>query len=106
MNRHSRIFIITAPSGTGKSTINRKLVNNIQNLSFSVSVTTRRQRANEVHGEHYWFIDQDTFKSHIKEQNLVEHAEVFGNFYGTTFEEIERLQSQNLDIIVEIDIKA
>ena len=100
-----KIYVITAPSGTGKSTINRQLVANIDALSFSVSMTTRNRRPQENNGEHYWFVDRETFEGAINSNALIEYAQVFENLYGTSTSEIKRLQSKDHDILIEIDVQ-
>ncbi len=103
--RQRSIVIITAPSGTGKTTLTRRLVKEIPHLSFSVSVTTRPIRVGEVDGEHYWFMNRDTFLQKVKNGDMVEWAEVFGNFYGTTKDEITRIQKLGHQALLEIDVQ-
>ena len=105
MNTQSMTYIITAPSGTGKSTINRRLVKDIENLEFSVSYTTRDRRPDEINGIHYWFIEQKEFKKLIQQKEMLEWAEVFGNFYGTSQLEINRIISQRKEALLEIDVQ-
>ena len=105
MNPTTNIFVVTAPSGTGKSTINRRLVTEIEKLSFSISLTTRKQRASEKNGKHYWFVDQETFEEKIKNHSLIEYANVFGNLSGTSFDEVERLTREGFHVLLEIDVQ-
>lgn len=100
-----KTFIITAPSGTGKSTINRRLVDELHDLEFSVSYTTREKRVGESHGTHYWFIKQEEFEDLIAADQMLEWAEVFGNYYGTSKREIQRITNDNKSALLEIDVQ-
>ncbi len=77
------VFIISAPSGSGKSTLVKRLLTNEPELMFSVSYTTRPPRGHEVEGENYHFISRDEFEKRVALGEFLEHAEVFGNYYGT-----------------------
>jgi len=99
------IVIVTAPSGTGKTTLTRRLIKETPDLSFSVSVTTRPMRKGETDGEHYWFVNRDTFLQKEKNGDLIEWAEVFGNFYGTTKQEIKRIEALGHKALLEIDVQ-
>lgn len=101
----SSIIIVTAPSGTGKTTLTRRLVRESQDLSFSVSVTTRSKREGENNGEHYWYVDEKTFKQYVEENRMVEWANVFGNLYGTTKDEIKRIHDRQQRALLEIDVQ-
>lgn len=101
----SSILIVTAPSGTGKTTLTRRLVKETPSLSFSVSVTTRPMRKGENNGEHYWYVDERTFMQYVNEQRMVEWANVFGNLYGTTKEEIKRIHDKGQRALLEIDVQ-
>jgi guanylate kinase len=99
------VFIISAPSGSGKSTLVKRLLASERGLLFSVSYTTRRPRGNEKPGESYIYISRDEFLRRIDDREFLEHAEVFGNFYGTHREVLEQAQSQGKDLILDIDVK-
>ncbi len=102
----SKLIAFTAPSGAGKTTIVRHLLNKFPNLAFSVSATTRQARPNEVDGEDYYFMSPEAFKRLIQEKAFVEWEEVYADqFYGTLRSEIERLWRQNLHILFDIDVK-
>lgn len=105
MSLSSKIIIITAPSGTGKTTINRRLVQEIDALEFSVSYTTRKKRKGEQDGVHYWFIDRSQFDSLVEQKGMIEWANVFGLFYGTGYSELERAKANNKSILLEIDVQ-
>lgn len=99
------LFIITSPSGGGKGTLIRKVLPTIENLSYSVSYTTRNSRDGEIHGEHYFFVGIDEFKSLIEQKEFLEYAEVHGKFYGTSKTQVEKEISEGNDIILEIDVQ-
>lgn len=99
------LFIITSPSGGGKGTLIARVLPLIENLSYSVSFTTRAMREGEVDGEHYFFISQEEFKDKIQKDEFLEHAEVHGNYYGTSKKQVERETDNGNDIILEIDIR-
>ncbi|MGI8542738.1 MAG: guanylate kinase [Aridibacter sp.] len=99
------LFIITSPSGGGKGTLIKKVLPTIENLSYSVSYTTRNKREGEVHGRDYSFVSIDDFKNLIKNDELLEFAEVHNNFYGTSKNQVERETDSGNDIILEIDVE-
>lgn len=97
------VFIVTAPSGAGKTSLVSALIEQSADAALSVSHTTRPPRRGEIDGQHYHFVDVDGFHRMTTEGAFVEHAEVFGNFYGTSFAAIDRLLSVDRDVILEID---
>lgn len=101
-----RLLIFSAPSGSGKTTIVRHLLQYPElNLEFSVSCTTRAPRGEEKHGEHYYFLSLETFKQHIKNGDFVEWEEVYrDNFYGTLKTEVERIWARGKNVIFDIDV--
>ncbi|MBV8570618.1 MAG: guanylate kinase [Acidobacteriaceae bacterium] len=99
------VFIISAPSGSGKSTLVARLLAGDAGLRFSVSYTTRRPRGNEKPGESYVYISREEFLRRIDGNEFLEHAEVFGNFYGTNREVLEQAQSEGKDLILDIDVQ-
>lgn len=105
MTLHFKNYIISAPSGTGKTTLNRRLVKAIPELEFSISHTTRPIRSNEREGDHYYFVDKPAFNDLIKNHALLEWAEVFGNFYGTSFGELKRINAKGHSALLEIDVQ-
>ena len=101
-----KLFIFTAPSGAGKTTIVRHLLKQFEELAFSVSATTRSKRYYEVEGKDYYFISPERFKALIAEDAFVEWEEVYTDqFYGTLKSEVERLWRLNKHIIFDIDVK-
>ncbi len=103
--RMTTVFIISAPSGSGKSTLVARLLASDPGLRFSVSYTTRKARGNEKPGESYVYIGRDEFERRIDHGEFLEHAEVFGNFYGTHREVLEQAQAEGKDLILDIDVK-
>lgn len=99
------IFIISAASGTGKTTLVSRLLQNDDSIHVSISHTTRQPRTGEQHGEHYYFVSKEEFIQLIGEGAFLEHAEVFGNFYGTSLQVVKEMTEQGLDVILEIDVQ-
>lgn len=104
MTARGNLFIVSAPSGAGKSSlISALLENQPTDMQVSVSHTTRQPRQGEVDGQHYHFVTPDSFKSLIKDDAFFEWAEVFGNFYGTSRIAIENTLNQGIDVFLDID---
>ena len=104
--QNAKLIIVTAPSGAGKTTIVRHLLNTFNFLDFSVSVTTRAKRAHETEGKDYYFKSSDAFKQLIKDEAFAEYEEVYENqFYGTLKSEIERIWKGGKRIVFDIDVK-
>jgi guanylate kinase len=100
------IFIVSAPSGVGKTTLNRRLLAEFKDkIAMSVSLTTRPQRPNEVEGEHYRFVTLEQFQQAVSAGKMLEWAEIFGNTYGTSLDEIRRIQNLHRDVLLEIDVQ-
>jgi len=97
------IFIISAPSGTGKTTLVRRVMEQLPNLRFSVSYTTRPPRANEREGEDYHFVSPSLFQEMVERGEFLEWAEVLGNRYGTARVNVRTLESEGIDLILDID---
>ncbi|NQD36475.1 guanylate kinase [Permianibacter sp. IMCC34836] len=98
-----KLFIISAASGTGKTTLVTALVKDMPGVIHSISTTTRAKRDGEVHGVHYNFVSVDEFKAMVARHAFYEHAEVHGNFYGTSREWVEARLAEGQDVILEID---
>jgi guanylate kinase len=97
------VFIISAPSGSGKSTLVGRLLQDVPGLAFSVSYTTRAPRANEREGEDYHFITRADFEDRVARGEFLEHAEVFGNCYGTHCGILEEARLAGKDVVLDID---
>ncbi len=106
MKKGGKLIIFSAPSGSGKTTIVRYLLEQPElNLAFSVSATSRSRRGKEKDGTHYYFISLTEFKRHIKNDDFLEWEEVYrDNFYGTLKSEIERLWAEGKNVIFDIDV--
>ena len=99
----ANLFIIAAPSGCGKTSLVKALLESSSKLSVSVSHTTRKPRKGEINGENYHFVSKERFGEMISNNDFVEFAEVFGNMYGTARSNIKEKLDANIDIILEID---
>ena len=99
------IFVISAASGTGKTTLVSRLVQQHPNVRVSVSHTTRPPRAGEVNGQHYHFVSEEECVRLAGEGAFLEHAQVFGNYYGTSYESVQSMCEQGYDVILEIDVQ-
>jgi guanylate kinase len=99
------VFIISAPSGSGKSTLVRQLLDTVPNLLFSISYTTRAMRNGERQGEDYNFISREEFETLVLRGEFLEHAEVFGNFYGTHRGALYQATEQHKDLVLDIDVQ-
>ena len=97
------LYIISAPSGAGKTSLITKLLEGLDDAEMAVSHTTRPQREGETDGKHYHFVTADTFLAGIGNDEFLEHAHVFGNHYGTSKKAIEDITSKGVDVILEID---
>lgn len=103
VKRRGLLFILSSPSGAGKTTITRALLEQDRHLTISVSVTTRAPRPGEVDGKDYHFITKDQFDQMVENNQLLEHAKVFGNYYGTPLGPVEEALANSQDIIFDID---
>ena len=103
--RRGILFIISAPSGTGKTTLCKQLVANIPGLWHSVSYTTRTPRPGEEHGREYYFTDDTTFQAMIDRHAFVEWARVYGHLYGTPRRMVADKIEQGIDVLLEIDVQ-
>lgn len=103
LKRRGLMMVLSSPSGAGKTTISRRLLESDGGISLSVSVTTRAPRPNEQHGRDYYFIDKAEFNLMVNRGQLLEHAKVFGNYYGTPRERVETLLEEGRDVLFDID---
>ena len=106
MQRRGKTFIVSGPSGVGKSTVLKALFDQRTDLYFSISATTRDPRPGEVDGVHYHFIPAEEFHRMVEEDEFLEYAEYVGNFYGTPKKYVDRAMDDGRDVILDIEIKA
>ena len=99
------LFILSAPSGSGKSTLVSQLRSMVPNLDFSVSYTTRAPRGSEQEGREYHFIQRDQFQRMLADNEFLEHAEVFGNCYGTARSNLQQAAERGNDLLLDIDVQ-
>jgi guanylate kinase len=99
------VFIISAPSGSGKSTLVKQLLNSIPDLDFSISYTTRSPRGSEVNGKQYYFVSRAEFEQMVRDDDFLEHAEVFGNYYGTSRRFLRDAELRGRDLLLDIDVQ-
>ncbi len=98
-----RLVVISAPSGAGKTSLVKALLDSVSGVRFSVSYTTREARDGEVDGRDYYFVSPDQFEKMVADGEFLEHATVFGNRYGTSRAEVSRLTDAGYDVLLEID---
>lgn len=98
-----QLYVISGPSGVGKSTIVQQLRNGVKDLAYSISYTSRKPRQKEVDGVNYHFVDRETFEKMIQEKAFVEWAEVYDALYGTSLDVIQNQRSQGLDVVLDMD---
>ena len=101
--RRGRLFVVAAPSGAGKTSLVRELMQREPSLRFSISYTTRPQRPKEVHGRDYFFVNRAEFDRMVTAGEFLEHATVFDNSYGTSRRQVEESLAAGQDLILEID---
>ncbi len=104
-SKEGKVVVISGPSGVGKTTISKEVVRRLEDAYLSVSVTTRPQASSEVDGHDYWFVSKEEFRRRINEDLFLEHAEVFGNFYGTPKDKIDEAVQSGKVVILEIDVQ-
>lgn len=97
------LYVVSGPSGTGKTTLCKELIRAIPDLSFSISYTTRPPRRNETSGKDYYFVTPEVFEKMVAQGEFAEWAEIYGNLYGTTRSSIEQALQQGRDLIFDID---
>lgn len=97
------VFIVSAPSGAGKSTVLSEIVKRDSNIKYSISYTTRAKRGSEVDGQDYFFVSKQKFEEMIKDNLFAEYAEVYGNYYGTSIDYLKDEKAKGHDLILDID---
>ena len=103
MINSGNLYIVSAPSGAGKTSLLKALSTTVENITISVSTTTRDIRSGEVNGDHYHFVSVEKFTSMLADGEFLEHAEVFGNFYGTSKTYLTEVLHSGHDLVLEID---
>lgn len=103
MARQGILIVLSGPSGTGKGTICKELLQNCPELHYSVSATTRSPRTGEANGVNYWFTAKEDFQAMVKNDELLEWAEVYGNYYGTPRCHVDAMLHSGKDVVLEID---
>ena len=103
LKRRGLMFVLSSPSGAGKTTITRALMKSNEDLVPSVSATTRTRRAGELHAQDYYFVSKDEFRDMVDNNDMLEHAKVFDHYYGTPRGPVEEALSAGKDVIFDID---
>ena len=104
-SKEGKVVVISGSSGVGKTTISKEAVRRLDDAYLSVSVTTRLQASSEADGRDYWFVSQEEFQRRVDEDLLLEHAEVFGHFYGTPKDKIDEALGAGKTVVLEIDVQ-
>jgi guanylate kinase len=99
------VYIISAPSGSGKSTLVNELLKSVSDLEFSISYTTRAPRGSETNGRQYYFVSRPEFERMIRDDQFLEYAEVFGNYYGTARRFLREAEQNGRDLLLDIDVQ-
>ena len=101
--KNGMMFVLSSPSGVGKTTLTKKIAKNNSNFKISISHTTRKPRLNEIDGKDYYFVSKDKFDSLVKNKSFFEHAKIFDNLYGTLKDPVLNHLSQGKDVLFDID---
>ena len=103
MEKKGMMFVLSSPSGVGKTTLTKELAKKNSNFAISISHTTRKPRPNEIHGKDYYFVNEEEFNSLIKSNSFFEYAKIFDNYYGTLNEPVLKFLSLGKDVLFDID---
>ena len=103
IEKKGMMFVLSSPSGAGKTTLTKKIAENNSNFTISISYTTRKARPNEINGKDYHFVTTEKFNSLVKENNFFEYANIFDNYYGTHKKTVLELLSKGKDVLFDID---
>jgi len=101
--KRGMMFVLSSPSGAGKTTLTKKIAENNKNFTISISHSTRKPRPNEINGRDYKFVSEQEFNTLVKENNFFEYANIFGNYYGTLKKPVLELLSRGRDVLFDID---
>ena len=101
--KRGMMFVLSSPSGAGKTTLTKKIAENNKNFTISISHSTRKPRPNEINGRDYKFVSEQEFNTLVKENNFFEYANIFGNYYGTLKKPVLELLSLGRDVLFDID---
>lgn len=104
-HKPGKLIVFSAPSGTGKSTVAKLLLESIEELGFSVSATTRQRREGEVEGENYYYLTREQFEEKIRNGGFIEYEHFFGNFYGTLLDKTEDAVNTGKNLLFDLDVK-
>jgi guanylate kinase len=99
------LFVVSAPSGGGKTSLCKEVVTHLPNFEHGISYTTRKRRPNEVNGKDYHFVTEEQFMAMVEADEFVEHAQVHGNYYGTSLNDIARILSSGKNMLIDIDVQ-
>lgn len=106
LNDRGLLIVISGPSGVGKGTVRSALFQmKGHNLVYSISMTTRKPRANEVHGREYYFVTREEFEDYIKEGKMLEYAEFVNNYYGTPLDQVTEMLEAGKEVVLEIEVQ-
>lgn len=100
-----RLLVISGPSGAGKGSISKRILEEVDDLIYSISMTTRAPRPGEINGENYFFVTHEQFEATIRENGFLEYAKVYGEYYGTPKAKVMELLDEGKDVVLEIDIQ-
>ena len=103
VEKKGMMFVLSSPSGAGKTTLTKKIAEHNSNFGISISYTTRKPRPNEINGKEYHFVGMEEFNRLVKENNFFEYANIFDNYYGTLKKTVIKLISQGKDVLFDID---
>ena len=101
--KRGMMFVLSSPSGAGKTTLTKKIAENNKNFTISISHTTRKPRSNEINGKDYYFVSKEEFNSLVKKNSFFEYANIFDNYYGTLKQPVLELLSLGRDVLFDID---
>lgn len=100
-----RLLVISGPSGAGKGSISKRILEEVDDLIYSISMTTRAPRPGEINGKNYFFVTHEQFEQTIQEDGFLEYAKVYGEYYGTPKARVMELLDEGMDVVLEIDIQ-